>query len=182
MERGLSNDRPVTRYLADDHRRLDTLLQVAVPSTGQMNQPIYDQFRAGLLRHIGMEEKILLPTAQRLRGGEPLTLAAKLRLDHGAIAALLMPTPTDEIIALLRTILSTHNLLEEGPGGFYETCDTLATSAHEQLIAQLSRAPEVTVLPHSDTPAVLGAVRRAVERAGYEFSRVPVASGPNQHE
>lgn len=30
------------------------------------DQGAYDQFRAGLLRHIGMEEKILLATAQRI--------------------------------------------------------------------------------------------------------------------
>ena len=64
-----------------------------------------------------MEEKILLPAAQRLRGGEPLLIASKLRLDHGALAALLMPTPTVAIIARIRGILKGHNALEEGPGG-----------------------------------------------------------------
>jgi hypothetical protein len=43
-----------------------------------------------------MEEKVLLPAAQKARGGEPLQIAAKLRLDHGALAALLVPTPTAE--------------------------------------------------------------------------------------
>jgi hypothetical protein len=37
-----------------------------------------------------MEEKVLLPFAQKKRGGEPLPIAAKLRLDHGALAALLV--------------------------------------------------------------------------------------------
>ncbi|MEP6889972.1 MAG: hemerythrin domain-containing protein, partial [Nitrospirota bacterium] len=65
-----------------------------LPEAGAVDQGTYDQFRAGLLRHIGTEEKILLPAAQRLRGGQPLPIAAKLRLDHGAIASLLMPPPT----------------------------------------------------------------------------------------
>ncbi|MDK2743597.1 MAG: hemerythrin domain-containing protein [Nitrospira sp.] len=160
---------PVTRFLTDDHRRLEALLQSAVSSTGQVKQGAYDQFRAGLLRHIGMEEKILMPAAQRLSSGEPLSMAAKLRLDHGAIAALLMPTPTAGIIATLQTILMKHNVIEEGPGGLYEVCDKLAGGETEHLIAKLRAAPEPAVLPHSDTPAVLGAVRRALERAGYAY-------------
>ncbi len=157
----------VTQFLTEDHRRLETLLQSAFHSGGRVDHPLYDQFRAGLLRHIGMEEKILLPTAHRLRGGEPLALAARLRLDHGAIAALLMPPPTDGLIATLQVILNTHNLIEEGPEGLYETCDALAGAESEQLQARLRAAPDLSILPHADTPAVLGAVRRALERAGY---------------
>ncbi len=159
----------VMRFLADDHRRLEQLLQSALSSTEGVEQGVYDQFRAGLLRHIGMEEKILLPAVQRLNGGEPLSIAAKLRLDHGAIAALLMPTPTAAIIATLRKILDEHNILEEGPGGLYETCDKFAGAETDQLMAKLHAAPVVAVLPHSDTPAVLAAVHRALERAGYQL-------------
>jgi hypothetical protein len=64
-----------------------------------------------------MEEKILIPAAQRLRGGEPLRIASKLRLDHGALGTLLIPTPTAAVIASIRGILKEHNILEEGPGG-----------------------------------------------------------------
>lgn len=73
-----------------------------------------------------MEEKILLPAIQRLRGSEPLPVAARLRLDHGALASLLMPMPTPAVITAIRAILAAHNQLEEGPGGLYETCDELA--------------------------------------------------------
>jgi hypothetical protein len=157
------------RFLADDHRRLESLLQSAFASPNGVERSTYDQFRSGLLRHIGMEEKILLPVVQRLNGGEPLSIAAKLRLDHGAIAALLMPTPTAAIISTLRKILDEHNILEEGPGGLYDTCDKLAGVETEELTAKLRAAPVVAVLPHSDTPAVLGAVQRALERAGHQL-------------
>ena len=60
---------PITDFLVKDHGRLEGLLQSAVAHAGSVDQGTYDQFRAGLLRHIGMEEKILLPAAQRLRGG-----------------------------------------------------------------------------------------------------------------
>lgn len=157
---------PVTRFLAEDHRRLEQLLQTAVASTDHVVQGVYDHFRAGLLRHIGIEEKILLPAAQRWNGG-PLSMAAKLRLDHGALAALLMPTPTTEIVGTIHRILEQHNLVEEGPDGLYEICDRLAGAETEQLMNRLRATPDVAVIPHSDTAAVLGAVHRALERAGY---------------
>jgi hypothetical protein len=160
---------PVTDFLTEDHRRLETLLQQAVAHAYQVDQGAYEQFRAGLLRHIGMEEKILLPAAQRLRGGEPLLIASRLRLDHGALATLLIPTPTAAVIATIRGILEEHNILEEGPGGLYEICDKLAGSEAAQLLAKLRAAPEVAVLPHSDTPTVMSTVHRALERAGYAF-------------
>jgi hypothetical protein len=120
--------RPITDFLLEDHRWLEGLLDSAVAQTGSVDQGTYDQFRAGLLRHIGMDEKILLPAAQRLRGGEPLSIAAKLRLDHGAMASLLMPPPSTAVIATIRAVLKVHNTIEEGSGGLYETCDELAGS------------------------------------------------------
>ena len=162
---------PITDFLVKDHGRLERLLQSAMVHAGSVDQGLYDQFRAGLLRHIGMEEKILLPAAQRLRGGEPLSLAAKLRLDHGAIASLLMPPPTAAIVATIRAVLKVHNTIEEGPRGLYEVCDELAGSEAAQLLAKLQAAPELAVLPCSDSPAVMPAVQRALERAGYDFHK-----------
>lgn len=163
--------RPITNFLLEDHRRLEGLLDSAVVHAGSVDQGTYDQFRAGLLRHIGMEEKILLPAAQRLRGGEPLPIASKLRLDHGAIASLLMPPPTASIIATIRAVLNVHNTIEEGLGGLYETCDELVGSESAQLLAKLQAAPELAVLPCSDSPAVMPAVQRVLERAGYDFCK-----------
>jgi hypothetical protein len=153
--------------LAADHRRLDALLQRAVADPNQLDRAAYDRFRAELLRHIGMEEKILLPAMQRLNAGMPLSVAPKLRLDHGALAALLMPTPTAAIIQKIQHILTTHNVLEEGPGGLYEQSDELAAAETDLLLEKLQAAPEVNIMPHSDSPAVMTTVRRALERAGY---------------
>jgi hypothetical protein len=159
----------LAQFLAEDHRRLDALLESAVAETGQVNHKTYDQFRAGLLRHIGMEEKILFPAVQRWRGGEPLPIAATLRLDHGALATLLMPTPTPAILATIRRLLTDHNALEEGPGGLYDLCDQLAGSEAEQLLVALRAVPSVAVMPHSDSPAVMNTLRRTLERAGYHM-------------
>ena len=108
----------IYRFLAGDHARLEGLLARAMTEAGAIDRAAYAEFRAGLLKHIGMEEKILLPAAQRVRGGEPLTLAAKVRLDHGALAALLVPTPTPVIIAALcAPSLRTTTRLRKALGG-----------------------------------------------------------------
>jgi hypothetical protein len=110
---------PVSGLLIADHERLDALLRRAFAIPGAIDREAYAAFRRGLLRHIGMEEKILLPAAQRARCGEPLPSAARLRLDHGALAALLVPSPTPRIANAIRTILERHNALEEAPDGVY---------------------------------------------------------------
>jgi hypothetical protein len=132
---------PLYRFLAVDHARLDGLLQSAMTEAGTVNRAAYAEFRSDLLTHISLEEKILLPAVQRLRGGSPLALAAKLRLNHGALAALLVPTPTPTIVAALRAILVTHNIVEEGPGGVYECCERLVGAEAGALLAQLQSAP-----------------------------------------
>jgi hypothetical protein len=160
---------PLRTFLASDHTRLDGLLRRAMTAGGAVDRAASAEFRAGLLRHISLEEKILLPAAQRWQGGDPLPLAATLRLDHGALAALLVPTPTPAIIAALRTVLTAHNPLEEGPGGVYERCEHLAGAEADALLAQLHAAFEVPVAPYSDGPQVMRVVRRALERAGYDI-------------
>lgn len=159
---------PIYRFMADDHARLDGLLQAAVARPDAIDRAAYAQFRSGLLKHIGMEEKILFPEAQRQRGGEPLPVAAKLRLDHGALAALLVPSPTHAIVAAIRSILTGHNAIEEQPGGPYEVCEQLAGAEVDTLLARLRGAPEVPVAAHADSPKVRAATRRALQRAGFE--------------
>jgi hypothetical protein len=158
----------IARFLSDDHERLDTLLRRAATQSGAIDETAYAAFRGGLLKHIGMEEKILLPAAQDARGGEPLAAAAKLRSDHGALVALMVPTPTPAIVAAIRTILSGHNALEEGPGGVYEVCEQLAGPDAEALLAKLRAAPDVPVRPHMGGAKIIEVTRRALIRAGHE--------------
>jgi hypothetical protein len=136
-------------------------------AAGAVDRAASAEFRAGLLRHISLEEKILLPAAQRWQGGAPLPMAATLRLDHGALAALLVPTPTPAIIAAIRTVLAAHNTLEAGHGGVSERCKQLVGAEADALLARLQAAPEVPMAPHSDGPQVMSVVRQALARAGY---------------
>jgi len=158
----------IHRYLADDHRRLEELLRQATATAGGIAAQPFWEFRAGLLRHIAMEEKILLPAAQKAQAGKPLPAAAKLRLDHGALAGLLVLTPTEAIVAAIRTILTAHNPLEEGPDGVYMQCEQLAAPEVEELLMRLQSAPPVAMAPYADSPIAVQSAHHAVTRAGFD--------------
>ena len=156
-------------YLAGDHERLDALLERAVSDREKLDASAYTQFRSGLLKHIGTEEKVLLPAAQKARGGDALPIAPRLRLDHGALVALLVPSATASIVAAIRAILKFHNPIEEDPGGVYAECEKLAGAEPERILNELKNYREVKVLPHVDNPFVMEAARRALSRAGYDL-------------
>ena len=141
----------IEAFMSADHSRLDALLNDAVANE-DVDAATYEQFRAGLLRHIGMEEKILLPFAKQKRGGEPLAIARALRADHGTIAKLLVPTPTRALCEELRRELVRHNALEEGEQGLYAICDALAGSDSELVVSSLRAAPAVPTAKHYDGP------------------------------
>lgn len=143
---------PIERFMVEDHVRLDRLLQVADPGGGTIDEEAYASFRHDLLRHIGMEEKVLLPYARARRGGEPLPFAATLRADHGQIARLLVESPTPALVESLRDLLARHNPLEEGAGGLYAACDALAGDEAPAVVARLRAQPGVPVAKYHDGP------------------------------
>ena len=160
---------PVYRFLAHDHKRLDDLLNRAVADPEKLDVEAYAEFRSGLLKHISIEEKILLPAAQRYRGGTPLPIASKIHLDHGALVALMVPPPTTVLVSTIRSILTAHNKLEEEVEGLYEVSESTIGKDADELLAMMQSAADVPVLPHNADPKALEATRRAVERAGYSM-------------
>jgi len=160
---------PIRRFLAADHDRLDVLLRSAVTPSGEVDLACYEEFRAGLLRHIGIEEKILFPASKRANAGNPHRTVARLHRDHGALALLLVPTPTADIVEEIRSILEGHNELEEGEGGVYDDCDRLLGAELEAVLDQLRSYPPVKLAPHFDGPGVSRRAEdalRAVSRGG----------------
>ena len=156
---------PIHLLMADTHASLDALLE-ETDRTGQINVEAYHMFRRGLLKHISMEEKILFLAAQR-KMGEPLALASRLRLDHGALAALVALVPSPAIIRAIRTVLATHNPLEEGAAGVYATCECILSDEREAVLIQLRNAREVRASDCVSGPNVLAVTRRILSRAGY---------------
>ncbi len=143
----------IEAFLTEDHARLDALLGRADADPNAIDAAAFDAFRRGLLRHIAMEEKVLLPLARAAQGDQPLAIAKRLREDHGKIAKLLVPSPTHAGCAALRAVLAAHNALEEGAGALYATCDALAAGDVDTWLARLSAQPAVPPAPHYDGPA-----------------------------
>jgi hypothetical protein len=157
----------IYQYLADDHLRLDTALERAVREPDHIEQSAYAEFREGLLRHIAMEEKILLPAARSANGGQPLAAAATLHLDHAALAGLLVLAPTHRIITAIKSVLARHNPLEEGPGGVYEECERLIGPDIDAIGARLRNAPPVAVAKYVDNAIALESARHNLQKAGF---------------
>lgn len=151
-------------FLSGDHDRLDALLSRA---EGAVDLESYEAFRKGLLKHVGMEEMILLPAVRRLTG-QPARLAARIRLDHGALTALLVPTPTSSIVKAIWSILTVHNELEEQAGGLYQECEAALGAGAAAILAELKHAHDIPPAAHADGPRVMEVVRRTLKDAGYE--------------
>lgn len=169
---------PIRHFLVTDHERLDALLISAVKPSGEVDFPTYAEFRAGLLRHIGIEEKLVFPASQRANGGIPLPITARLRLEHGALALLLVPTPSADTVESIRSVLAAHNAVEEGPGGIYDVCERLPGGEMEVLLGHMKSYPPVKVAPHFDGPEICRRVEdalRAVSR-GHTETAESVAS------
>ena len=73
---------------------------------------------------------------------------------------------------MLMHVLEQHDLLEEQPGGVYEVCEKLAEAETTALLEQLEKATEVPVHPFNTAGYALGAAKRALERAGFDFDEL----------
>jgi len=112
----------VTRLLAAEHADSQARLRVCVRPDGSVDLKHFDAFRHALLRHIAIEEKVLMPALTRAVGRSPL-FQNGLRKDHAGVAALCVPTPTREWLEDLRELLEHHQRVEEATGGFYALVD-----------------------------------------------------------
>ncbi|MBN1447324.1 MAG: hemerythrin domain-containing protein [Bacteroidetes bacterium] len=159
-----------SRYLIEDHRHLDELLNRAVTET-EIDEEAYNTFRRGLLRHIAIEENIVMPLI-RERSENGFFALQQIHLEHGAIAALMVPPPTEELIAVLRALLDRHNLLEETQDTLYDVLDHCARTDQPELLSRLKDHPEVPLSPNINNPAGLEPARRAIVRAGYSWEKL----------
>ena len=165
-------NKPLYQFFKKDHRRLDELLDKATEKPGHMEMDYYHQFRTGLLKHIKMEEKVLFPAAQKANGNVPLPLAAKLRVDHGALTSLMVVPPSAEVIKVLQFVLDKHDLLEEEPGGMYEVCEKLTEVETNHLLEELEKVAEVPVHPFNEAGYALDVAKRTLLRAGFDFDSI----------
>lgn len=145
-------------FLTRDHERLDALLAAALRPDGYVDKESFDEFRRGLLTHIGIEEKILFPEMRRRRGPSPLE--EQLHREHALLAALLVLSPTPEVIAEIREILERHNPLEENAGGMYHVVEDLTGEELADIVGRAREYPLVRTAPYSDSKVLRDAIER----------------------
>jgi hypothetical protein len=160
----------LARYLEDDHARLAALLRAAIADERRFDTASFEEFRAGLLRHIGIEEKLLLPAARRRRGA-PIADAATLRLEHSALASLMVPTPDRALVAEITRLLEWHNAREEGDDGVYAQCTALATDEEQSLLEQSRATPPPPLAKHFDGAGVHRTADEALRAAESHHAR-----------
>jgi hypothetical protein len=154
---------PIHDVLSRDHVRLGGLLAQSVASAATIDLAAYVEFRAGLLRHIAIEEKVLFVDARARRGGERLPVTRQLHADHAALASLLVPSPTHALLTTIRDILVEHDPLEEGPGGLYDLCEQLAASEIADVLARMHAIAPVRMADHVDEERVHEHIARMLE-------------------
>jgi hypothetical protein len=149
---------PVHEYLARDHDRLDAFLAAALREDGTVDAEAYDGFRRGLLRHIGIEEKILFPLIRK--SGADLSVIEQLHRDHALLAALLVPPPSAAEIQAIRALLAEHNPREECAGGMYDIFEALSKVDGDALLKRVVETPPVRMNPNVDGPAIRDSIAR----------------------
>jgi hypothetical protein len=109
--------RKICRYLADDHRRLDALPERAMSDPENIDAAAYAQFRSGLLKHIGVEEKMFLPRGTKATPRRTASRRAQTAPRSRRVGCAAGPSPTAPVVAAIRVIFNVHNPIEEEPGG-----------------------------------------------------------------
>jgi hypothetical protein len=161
---------PIFEYFAADHERLDALAARARADPDRFDRAAFDEFRGGLLRHIGMEEKFLFPAARAAQEGAgaegaPALDLTRFRIDHAAIASLLVPTPDADLLREILSILERHNDAEEKEGGLYDACDARVGQGAAELLARLREYPVPRLRPYQDHARVYRRAEDALRAA-----------------
>lgn len=165
-------NKPIYNFFTADHRRVEHILLEAITDIDNIDAVLYEEFRVGLMTHIKMEEKVLFLAAQEANGGQPLPIAAQLRLEHGAITILLSVPPNPTLIKVLVYVLHKHDLREEEPGGMYDACEALTEDKTEELLQQLRAVTDVPTRPLNPLPMVFETAKRTLQRAGYDYDEI----------
>jgi hypothetical protein len=153
----------LTDWLVRDHREMEALLDRAQGAA--LDPAAFESFRAQLLRHIAIEEKVLFPAVERARGGVPLERRRLLRLEHAAVTTLLVPSPDLALAGELRRLLESHDQLEEGPGGVYEECAEALGDGWRDVLDRARSYPAVKVAAHFDGRGTVRTAAAALEKA-----------------
>lgn len=146
--------RTVSGVLREQHRELSTAIRRCLGDDGSVEVALFDEFRHQLLRHISIEERIVMPAVIKAIGRAPDDRNG-LRKDHAGIAALCVPLPEREWVENLRDLLDEHYRVEEGPGGFLSRCDeVLVSTLNDRVLQDIDAHPRFKLAPFRKGPSV----------------------------
>jgi hypothetical protein len=168
---------PIERFMTEDHARVDALLRTATRPARSIDGRAFDAFRSGLIRHMALEERVLLPFAERARGGQPLPIAGRLCREHAEMTALLSALPTPARCELLVELIGRHNAIEEGPRGLYSSCDALASGHARGVLAELRAFRARYRVTTMRVGSILGGLPANDSTGATAYA--PAASGPS---
>jgi hypothetical protein len=156
--------RGLTHFLERDHAALSSALRKSRAPGGGVDLRAFDGFRHQLLRHIAIEERVLMPALVAALGQPPL-FRNGLRKDHAGIAALCIPTPCLEWLQDLGELLEYHHHVEEGAGGFYDLLDAHLTD-EATVRAAIAALPPLRLPPFESGRRVRVLLRQVLAQTG----------------
>jgi len=149
----MSEQTTITAFYAEDHDRLDELFktfQTSKRSDFVKAKEAFNEFNAGLQRHILWEEKLLFPMWEENTGMIEDGPTPMMRHEHSQIKQLLgaiyqkverQNLDTDQEEQALLTVLSSHNRKEER--ALYPAIDQVTSEAERAAVfANMQSIPE----------------------------------------
>ncbi len=159
----------LTAVLAREHEELLKLLDRCLTADGGVDARLYDEFRTRQLKHLAIEEQVLVRLL-RERGGLPSEFQNGIRRDHEAVAVFCVTAPEPDFVHDLRDLLAWHHRVEEGPAGLYPLFDGLDVddAVLERALAAVTPVP---LPPLGRGPAVARLLRQVRRDVGLEERR-----------
>jgi hypothetical protein len=108
----------------------------------------FEAFRVGMLRHVRLIERHVLPALAGARGA-PLPVDGEVRIVHDALTTLLAGMPTLPLVGEIRGLLERHDRLDEE---LLAACDELPEAVSERLLGDLRAVPEPAIGIRYDVP------------------------------
>jgi hypothetical protein len=125
-----------------------------------------------LLRHMGIEERLLFPLIEDANDGQLATAINELRIDHAALASLLVPTPDHVLAQEIAGLLELHNELEERSGGIYDQClELLEDETAEEILFDAYESLPVHTAKYFDGPGTVRTASAALDKARRALSK-----------
>lgn len=167
-------------WLVNDHDEIDVLLRKARAPEG-FDLEAFGRFRERLLRHIGVEERLLFCAIERCNAGELPAVVSEVQIEHAALTSLLVPTPDYVLAEEIAGLLEHHTNLEEYPEGIYDQCLALLDEeAADDVFCDACASRPVATAKYFDGPGTVRTADAALEKA--RRSRAKLSSPPSGSE